>query len=138
MQAWKKAECEAIEQALAKRLEEHLESGEQLEVSGGSAPDHVWARWILAGGVRGDRLELEAKVELIPKVRTEEQARDLALDALDLTVLEYFESERSLRYSGVFEERELRGKPVQVRVERTFPDLEAQADALLKGSRSSG
>ncbi|MGC4113346.1 MAG: hypothetical protein QM765_01450 [Myxococcales bacterium] len=62
-----------------------------------------------------------------------EAGRDLALDALDALLLDYLQSERSTRYPGVFEGRELRGKTLLVRAERTFPELDAAADALLAG-----
>jgi hypothetical protein len=83
--------------------------------------------------VGGARLELEAKVDLGRTRLSAGAARDLALDALDLMLLEYLDSGRAARYSGVFEARELRGEPLLLRAERTFPSLDAQADALLKG-----
>jgi hypothetical protein len=93
----------------------------------------VEARLVLEGGEKGDRVELEARVSLTREKLGMEEARDLALDALDLILLEYLDSDRTVRFTGTFQPRELRGRSLLVRAERTFPSLEAQADALLRG-----
>lgn len=129
---WSVQERKLIEAAMAERLEGALEPGEALTVDGSSDPSEVRARFVLAGGRSKARLELDARVELAATGLSAEDARDLALDALDLILLEYLESDRAVRYSGVEEERELNGVPVFVRAERSFPELEAQADALLE------
>jgi hypothetical protein len=128
MSAWDRSECEALERAMAQRLEGQLAPGEKVEVAGRTGDD-VQASFTLKGGPEGERLVLEAKVAVQASA---EQARELALDALDLVLLEYLESGRRLRFSGVWEGRDLRGRPLQLRGERTYPDLDAQADKLLE------
>ena len=128
MSAWTPDFCREVERALDQRLAGQLSSGERVRISGESGDD-VSATFALDGGASGERLLLASRV---PVGRAGlDSARDLALDALDLILLEYLESGRSLRFSGVWEARELRGHTVQVRGERTLPDLEAQANALL-------
>lgn len=129
---WSIRERRLIEEAMVERLEGALEPGEALTVEGESGPDSVRARFVLAGGTDKARLELEASVDPREAKLSPDDARDLVLDALDLILLEYLESERAIRFSGVEEARELRGVTLLVRAERTFPELEAQADALLK------
>ncbi len=131
MAGWSEGECADLEELLEERLQGMLEPGERVRVSGETGGQEVQARFVLEGGRTGARLELESRVELGGKVKSLERARDLAVDALDLVLLEYLESERSIRYSGAWQQRELQGAAVAVRVERTFPGLEAQADALL-------
>ncbi len=128
---WPRQERQLIEAAMAERLEGALEPGESLSVEGESGPESVQARFVLAGGPSKARLLLEARVDLRAARLPADDARDVALDALDLILLEYLESERSLRFSGVEEERELNGVTVFVRADRSFPELEARADALL-------
>ncbi|MBI5549255.1 MAG: hypothetical protein HY901_35670 [Deltaproteobacteria bacterium] len=134
MKPWDTADLADVEEAMSERLDGLLAEAERLVVSGASSDLEVHARFLLEGGPDGERLELEARVELGRAGLTEGAARDLALDALDSVLLDHLESGRAARFSGVFEERELRGKPVAVRVERTVPALEAQADLLLGGS----
>jgi hypothetical protein len=131
MAAWESTEIEAIEELMAERTEGLLRPGERLAVSGRTEPGEVFARFSLEGMPAGERFELESKVARA-QVPDPDRARDLAIDALDLLLLEYLEAERGLRYSGVWEQRELQGLPVSVRVERTNPQLDAQADELLK------
>ena len=133
MGAWDADEVGDVEQLMAERLSDLLAPGERLTVSGSSSPAEVVARFVLTGGAGGERLELEARVEPEKAGLDERTSRDLALDALDLLLLGWLEGGRQERFSGVFEERELRGKAVSVRAERTFASLEAQADALLRG-----
>jgi len=127
---WTAAEREAIEEALADQIGEALLPEERLSVEGASSAAEVTTRWTLEGG--RERLVLEARVDPKETGLDLEQARDLAIDALDLLLLEWLESGRRTRFSGVFELRELQGRSLWVRVERTFPDLEAQAAALLQ------
>ena len=131
MKPWTAEELSQVEDALADRVAGMLAPGEKLFVEGRSSEEEMNARIVLSGSDKGDRLELEARVEMAGAGLSEDEARDLALDSLDLVLLEYLESERSARFSGVFEERELRGHVVTVRAERTYPALEAAADALL-------
>jgi hypothetical protein len=133
---WDPSEVADVQEAMAERMGGLLEPGERIAVTGESSSGEVRARFVIEGGARGERVELEARVDLVRVRLDETEARDLALDALDLLLGAALESERALRFSGVFEERELRGKPVAVRGERTFPDLEAQADALLGEEKS--
>ena len=128
MSGWDRDFCEAVEQALDQRLSGQLSPGERVRVSGESGED-LSATFTLDGGASGERLVLSSRVP-VGKAGLDE-ARDSALDALDLLLLEYLESGRSLRFSGVWEPRELRGLAIEVRAERTFPDLEEQAAALL-------
>jgi len=131
--AWDASVLADVRELLAERVGGLLAQGEALEVEGESSADQVRARFLLSGSPKGDRLELEAKVDLAAAGLDAEGGRDLALDALDAILLDYLESERSTRYSGVFEARELGGKPLLVRAERTYPALDAAADALLSG-----
>lgn len=128
---WDAEELAEIQDAMSERLAPYLHPGERLAVEGTSAKDQVWARFVLAPGPRGERVELEARVALDLTRVAEEAARDRVLDALDIVLLEYLDSGREQRFSGVFERRELDETAVEVRAERTFPDLDAQADALL-------
>jgi hypothetical protein len=130
---WAPEDSRDVEQAMGERLSGMLDPGERLSVFGESFPSEVHARFTVEGGPRGEKLELESRVDLDKAGVAEPEGRDLALDALDLTLFEWLESERRMPLSGAFEERELSGKPVRVRAERTFPGLEARADALLKG-----
>ncbi|MGI5865096.1 MAG: hypothetical protein ACOX6T_24000 [Myxococcales bacterium] len=134
MAVWAEEDRKAVEQVIAERLEEHLEPGERVSVEGETRADAVEAKLVLSGSASGARVVIEARVELEKTGLDAEAARYLALDAVDLVLLEYLDSQRRIRFSGVWEERELEGKTLSVRAERTFPDLEAQADALLKGS----
>jgi hypothetical protein len=131
MSAWEREFCGAVEVALAERLSGRLEPGERVRVWGESGED-VRATLILEGGGSGDRLVLEVRVPVAGK---SDLARDVALDALDLLLLEHLESGRDLHYPGVWEGRELCGRALQVRAERTFPELDARADALLEEGR---
>lgn len=128
MSTWGRDHCQAVEEALSERLEGLLEPGEALRVEGETGED-VRATFVLKGGPSGARLELEARVPI--GADGAKAAEDAALDALDLLLLEHLEAGRASRPSGVFEGRELAGRALQVRIERTFPDLEAQADRLL-------
>lgn len=135
MSVWGRDFSEAVEAALAERLAGQLEPGEALRVEGETGED-VRASFVLQGSRGGARLELEARVPIGPDGSRAAEAT--ALDALDLLLLEHLESGRNLRGSGVFEARELGGRAVQVRIERTFPELEAAADRLLgEGERRS-
>lgn len=135
LEPWDPKELSDIQEVLADRVSRLLAPGEKLSIDGRSSGDEVRARFVLQGSPKGDRLELEAKVDLAQTKLSADEGRDLALDALDAILLDYLESERSTRYSGVFEARELRGKPLLVRAERTFPALDAAADALLAGQQ---
>lgn len=135
MKAWEREALAALEATMAERLEGLIAPGERLSTFGESSAEEVRARFVLEGGASGERVQLESRVELSRMGAGEPEARELAIDALDLVLLEYLESGRAVRFAGVFEERELRGRPVAVRAERTFPELDAQADALLKGER---
>jgi hypothetical protein len=130
---WSTEEREGIEAALAERLAGRLGPAEHVSAWGASSSTQVEARLVLEGGEKGDRVELEARVSLTREKLGMEEARDLALDALDLILLEYLDSDRTVRFTGTFQPRELRGRSLLVRAERTFPSLEAQADALLRG-----
>ncbi len=135
MSVWGRDLCETVQAALAERLAGQLEPGEGLRVEGETGED-VRASFVLQGGPSGARLELEARVPIGPD--GSRAAEEAALDALDLLLLEHLESGRRLRGSGVFEARELSGRAMQVRIERTFPELEAEADRLLgEGERRS-
>lgn len=133
MKRWAAADLEDVREVLLDRVAGLLRPGERLEVDGEGSAAKVHARVVLEGGAAGERVEVESEVELGPTGPDGEGARDLALDALDLVLLEYLESGRSLRLSGAWERRELRGQAVRLRAERTFPALDAQADALLGG-----
>jgi hypothetical protein len=128
---WSAEERRLVEAALAKRARPWLSQGETVTARGGVSRGVVEARLVLEGGADGARVEIEARVELEPAKLSAGDARDVTVDALDLLLLEYLESGRQLRFSGVYEERELHGKPLVIRAERTFPGLDAQADALL-------
>lgn len=132
MEGWSREECVEIEAVVAERLEGMLEPGERLEIAGESGPESVLARLELTGVQAGARLGLEARVDFARSGLDPEAARFLALDALDLLLLEWLDSDRTVRFSGVWEERELEGKPISIRAERSFPELDAQADALLE------
>ncbi|MFN7134723.1 MAG: hypothetical protein ACK4N5_21770 [Myxococcales bacterium] len=132
MPRWDVGERRLIEAAMAERLEGMLRAGETLKVDGETEPTSTTARFVLEGGPDGARLELIARVDHFRARTRGDGARDLAIDALDLVLLEYLESGRQLKLSGVEEERELAGRPLFVRAERTFPGLDAQADALLQ------
>ena len=116
---------------MAERLAGRLHASERLTVDGSSSAQAVRAVFVLEGGEAGERVELESRVELAGTALTEDRARGLALDALDEVLLGWLEGGREQRFSGVFEHRELRGQRVSVRAERTFPSLDAAANALL-------
>ncbi len=128
MSAWERDFCEAVEAALAERLEGRLSPGEGVSVQGESGED-VRALITLRGGPSGAQFELEARVSVGPDGA--KAAQEAALDALDLLLLEYLDAGRVWRTSGIFESRELAGRALQVRLERTFPELDAQANRLL-------
>jgi hypothetical protein len=128
MSAWDREFCGVVEQALEQRLSGQLSPGERVRVTGESGDD-LCATFTIEGGSSGERLLLASRAP-VGKAGFDE-ARDLILDALDLILLEYLESGRSVRFSGVWEARELRGRTVQFKGERTFPDLDARASALL-------
>lgn len=138
LEPWDPKELSDVQEILADRVAGLLAPGEKLSITGSSSAEEVHARFVLDGSPKGDRLELEAKVDLATAGLGPDEGRDLALDALDAILLDYLQSERGTRYSGVFEARELRGKPVLVRAERTFPALEAAADALLGKDGGAG
>ena len=134
MAGWSQAECGEIEAAIAERLDGMLEPGERVAVSGTSDEKQVEARLELAGSQSGLRLVLQARIEL-GRARVDAQSAGyVALDALDSILLDWLDSGRSQRFSGVWEEREFEQTPISILAERTFPDLEAQADALLARS----
>jgi hypothetical protein len=133
--SWGPGELRAIEEAMAERLRGLLSPGERLAISGASSADEVLARFVLEGGTGGERVQLEARVDPAALRVSLERARDLVLDSLDLSLLEYLDCGRAVRFAGVWQQRELRGQSVAVRAERTFPALEAQADALLGDGR---
>ncbi|HCF61209.1 MAG TPA: hypothetical protein DFS52_24830 [Myxococcales bacterium] len=135
MGVWTEEERWSFEQVFAERLEEQLAPSERVSVEGETRAEAVEAKLVLSGGASGARVVIEAKVELEKAGLDAEAARFLALDALDLVLLEYLDSGREMRFRGVWEERELEGKALSVRAERTFPELEAQADALLGPDR---
>jgi len=130
---WDDALVADVEALMQERLAGLLSAGERLAVRGESSAQEERARFELAPGPQGEKVVLESRVEKAGAQLGADEARDLALDALDLVLLEYLESGRSLRFSGVEEPRELRGEPVAVRGERTFPALEEAADRLLDG-----
>jgi hypothetical protein len=132
MAEWNREELQAIEEALLERYAGEISSPERLSVLGWSSNNEVRAVFVLEGNPSGERVEYEAKVDINKSKTSVESARYLVLDALDLMLLEYLESERGIRYSGVFEERDLSGKTVSIRAERTYPALDAQADEWLK------
>ena len=131
MGSWTDEARRPIEQVFIERLEEQLEPGERLTIEGEDRPEEIEARLVLQGGKDGARVVIEARVSLSEAGLEADAARYLALDAVDLVLLEYLDSGRSTRFAGVWEGRELEQKPVSVRAERTFPDLEEQADTLL-------
>jgi hypothetical protein len=135
LEPWDPAELADVREVLADRVRDLLAPGEALDLEGRSSSDEVHVRFVLSGSPKGDRLELEARVDLSATKVSEGEGRDLALDSLDAVLLDYLESDRSTRYPGVFEARELRGKSLLVRAERTFPALDAAADALLAGQK---
>lgn len=130
---WSSGDLADVRDLVLERVRGLLREGEDLEVRGCSSRDSVDASFVLQGGAGGERVCLEARVDLGETGLAEPAARDLALDALDLVLLNWLEGGREERFPGVFEARELSGHVVHVCAERTFPALDAQADALLRG-----
>jgi hypothetical protein len=131
MTAWSGQDCAEIEQVFAERLGGSLEPGERVRISGENGDDETLARLILEGSGKGERVTIEAVVRPSKAKLDLEAARYLALDAVDLLLLEYLDSGRSERPSGIWEERELEGRPLKARVARTFPSIDAKADEML-------
>lgn len=125
MAEWGRWECEELEELLRERLEGELADGEELQVDGVEEGGQLEVRFQLRGGAGGEQVTLAARV------KAGSDAKALAIDALDLLLLEYLEGGRHAIWPEAWQQRELRGKSVEIRGERRVPDLEAQADALL-------
>ena len=63
--------------------------------------------------------------------------RDNVLDAIDCLAFDWLESDRSERFHGGWQKRAFLNVELNVRIERSFPGLEARADDLLRSDGES-
>lgn len=136
---WPEEELRTIETIVAERIEAHvgaLRPGEGVRCEGETREDETRASLALSGLAGGAQLTFEVRVDRRPGDGRrggldEEAAQSLVLDALDSLVFEWIESGGALRLHGGWQARRFQGRELTVRAERRFPDLEAQADAIL-------
>lgn len=118
----------AIARALEERWAEELAAGERFEVSLETTDTEALAVLALQGPDASIRYEFAVRTPI--GSRGVDGARDLALDAADAILGEWFEDARP-RLPGLEMERDYQGSPVWVQARRVAPRLEAEADRLL-------
>lgn len=136
---WPEEELRTIEAIVAERIEAPLgvlRPGEGVRCEGETREDETWASLSLSGLSGGARLTFEVRLDRRQNDRRqgeldEEAAQCLVLDALDSLVFEWIESGGTARLHGGWQARRFQGRELAVRAERRFPELEAQADAIL-------
>lgn len=131
---WLEDERRDIEETVASRLEDHLGRlcpGQDIQVFGETLPDEVRASLLLCGLEGGAHFTCEARFDRTTVELDDASCQYVVLDALDALIFDWIESGRTGRFHGGWQERRCQGYRVSVRAEKTFPELDAQADALL-------
>ncbi|MDR0965676.1 MAG: hypothetical protein LBM75_04115 [Myxococcales bacterium] len=135
---WSEEARREIEAAIADRLEDHL-SGVTVAVTGESLPGELRAGITLRGLERGAQLAVEARLDRTAagnEALDEDDAQCLLLDAIDELIFEWIASGQTLRFHGGWRACTFQGHDLSLRAEKTFPELDAAADALLAAADS--
>ncbi len=123
---------------LRQRYAALLHDNEMLRVAARMDPSEVEVTVCIETSGGDERVEIDTKVSVPLAAEKPEEALLLALDAADAFLGEWLEGGREERHSIDYVEHRYEGRFVLVRLRRSRPLLEAQADRLLQQARDLG
>ena len=126
---------DAIARALSERWGEWMREGERFSAELDADEKEAWATLSLLDADDAQRLVFEVRTPI--GTRGARRSKELALDAADAVVGEYFEDGRP-RPTGLQLSREYQGAPMTVKISLERPRLTAEADRLLGESEDGG
>ncbi len=131
--------CRRAADLLQERYGHALEPGESFVVRGSLFAGEAEVRIEIEKSdplerVGPELIEVAAKVGVPEGARDADEALGVALDASDAFMGEWLEAGREERHSIDFVDHYYRGRPVSIRMRRSRPALEAEAERILRRS----
>lgn|GEM_PF-1706389 len=134
---WPAEEISDIEELMRERFGVLLPENTALKFTGETKAAETRALLRLDFSNDGSRLEFEVILDREHSGVTEDEGECLVLDAIDCLAFDWLESDRSERFHGGWQKRAFLNVELNVRIERSFPGLEARADDLLRSDGES-
>ena len=124
--------CQELVELFRSRHGAHFLSGERLSVKGELSHGHALATLVLEKTDRSSRLELATCVELKSNhLENPIDARDIALDFLDVTLGEFLSNDRMMYLPPVWQTQMIEDQEILLRGASTRPALDDEAAQLL-------
>ena len=129
---WPAEEEEDIRELMRERFGRLIPENAALTFAGETESVETKASLCLADLQDSSQLSIEVILDRQQSGVDEEEGQCLVLDAIDCLAFDWLESDRSERFHGGWQKRSFQNVELNVRMERSFPGLESQADDLLR------
>lgn len=130
---WPDDERQDVEELMRERLGDLIPATATIGFLGETRGEQSRAALTL-GNLKDDaQLTIEVVVDRKAAGVDEEEGKCLALDAMDNLAFEWLDSPIPPRVNGSWQKREFQGVVLDVRLQLSFPLLDAAADEILKG-----
>lgn len=129
---WPEEEIQDIQELMRERFGGLIHPGASIAFTGETESIETKAALRLGDPSDGSRLDIEVILDRQRCGADEEDGKCLVLDAIDCLAFDWLESDRSERFHGGWQKRSFQNVELNVRMERSFPELEARAEEILK------
>jgi len=124
--------CVQIVELLSQKFGANFHADAVLTVSGEVAHAHALVRCQLEKQDQTSKLSFEICVETeANKIENPLEARDLAVDHVEVILTEFFENDRLIHLSPIWKPHDVESKTLLIKGEQSNPHLEDEANRLL-------